>query len=137
MAGHGSIPSDVLAGAQALGLDLSGALGARLEQYLELLLETNRSFNLTAVTDREDAWTKHVSDSLSLVPDLRGLAPGSQVADVGSGGGLPAIPLALALPELSFTLVEATGKKARFLEETAQALGLSNVRVAAERAESF
>jgi 16S rRNA (guanine527-N7)-methyltransferase len=89
------------------------------------------------VTSLEEAWTKHAADSLSLVPELRALPAGAKVADVGSGGGLPAIPLALALPELQFTLVESTGKKARFLEEAASALGLSNVKVTAERAESF
>jgi 16S rRNA (guanine527-N7)-methyltransferase len=110
---------------------------ALLRRFLERLLETNRSFNLTAITDPTEAWDKHVLDSLSLLPDLRELAPGSMVIDVGSGGGLPALPLAIALPALQFTLLEATAKKARFLEETARELGLSHVRVVCDRAESF
>jgi 16S rRNA (guanine527-N7)-methyltransferase len=110
---------------------------ALLRRFVERLLETNRSFNLTAITDPTEAWDKHVLDSLSLLPDLRELAAGSQVIDVGSGGGLPALPLAIALPALQFTLLEATAKKARFLEETARELGLGNVRVVCDRAESF
>jgi 16S rRNA (guanine527-N7)-methyltransferase len=110
---------------------------ALLRRFLERLLETNRSFNLTAITDLEEAWGKHVLDSLTVLPDLRELAPGSRVIDVGSGGGLPGLPLAISLPALHFTLLEATAKKARFLEETASALGLGNVTVVCDRAESF
>ena len=110
---------------------------ALLRRFLELLLETNRSFNLTAITDPAEAWTKHVLDSLTLLPDLRELAAGSRVVDVGSGGGLPALPLAVVLPELQFTLLEATAKKARFLENTARELGLRNVSVVCDRAESY
>jgi 16S rRNA (guanine527-N7)-methyltransferase len=110
---------------------------AQLRRFLELLLETNRSFNLTAITDPDEAWSKHVLDSLTLLPDLRELAAESRVIDVGSGGGLPALPLAIALPALHFTLLEATAKKARFLETTAAALGLGNVSVVCDRAETF
>ncbi len=131
------VPAEVVAEGKAYGVDLLGPLGAQLGQYLELLLETNRSFNLTAITSLDEAWQRHIADSLSLVPDLKALPAGSRVVDLGSGGGLPAIPLAAALPELHFTLVEATGKKARFLADAASALGLKNVLVKNERAEDF
>ncbi|MET0287553.1 MAG: 16S rRNA (guanine(527)-N(7))-methyltransferase RsmG [Polyangiales bacterium] len=104
-------------------------------RYLELLLEANQAFNLTAITDPAEAWTKHIEDSLSLLPELTGVT--GKVVDIGSGGGLPAIPLAIARPDLKFTLVESTAKKARFLADTARALSLSNVRVESERAESL
>lgn len=130
-------PHDVSSEASAYGVTLDGPLGARLGQYLALLLETNRSFNLTAVTDPGEAWRKHILDSLSLVPSFAARPELSQVIDVGSGGGLPALPLAIALPDRKFTLLEATGKKARFLDDTRRALGLDNVGVVSERAEDF
>jgi 16S rRNA (guanine527-N7)-methyltransferase len=129
-------PDSALRLAASHGAPLEGALLAQLAQYLDALLATNAAFNLTSVTDRDEAWLKHIADSLSLVPELRALGAGTAV-DVGSGGGLPGIPLACALPDCRFTLLEATGKKARFLEDTASALGLSNVHVVCERAETY
>jgi len=106
----------------------------RLERYLDLLDEANAKFNLTAIRDRSTAWMRHIFDSLTLLPWLVDPAA-TRVADVGSGGGLPGFPLAIALPEVSFTLIEATKKKAEFLRATADALELSNVTVIADRAE--
>jgi len=120
-----------------VSLHLDAATEARLRAYLDRLLETNRSFNLTAITDPAEAWSKHVLDSLTIAPDLAALPAGGAVADVGSGGGLPAIPLAIVTPQHTFTLVETTAKKARFLAETAEALGLGNVHVVTERSEDF
>lgn len=118
-------------------LSIGAEREALLRRFLERLLETNRSFNLTAITDPNEAWDKHVLDSLSLLPDLRELAADSSIVDIGSGGGLPALPLAIALPGLRFTLLEATAKKASFLEATARDLGLGNVSVVCDRAENF
>lgn len=132
-----SIPAEALALAQAHGVALEGALAEKLAAYLDLLLATNAEFNLTAVTHREEAWTRHIADSLSLAPELRTFAEDAQAIDVGSGGGLPGIPLAIAFPRMRFTLLESTGKKAHFLEETAKKLALGNVRVVSERAETF
>jgi 16S rRNA (guanine527-N7)-methyltransferase len=108
----------------------------RLTAYLHALLETNQAFNLTAVTDPETAWSRHIADSLSLLPWLAE-APEGPLADVGSGGGLPALPLAIARPDRKFTLVEATGKKAAFLRDIAAELGLRNVQVEHARIEEF
>jgi 16S rRNA (guanine527-N7)-methyltransferase len=128
---------DVIREAAGYGVALEGQIGQQLHAYLVQLLETNQAFNLTAVTEPEAAWHKHILDSLSLVPPLAGAAELRKVVDVGSGGGLPGIPLAIALPDRHFTLLEATGKKARFLVDVSRALGLGNVQVVEQRAESF
>ena len=130
-------PQDVIVEAAAYGIALEGQARALLGGYLSALLETNQAFNLTAVTEPSAAWRKHILDSLSLLPSFAARPELTQIIDVGSGGGLPALPLAIALPERRFTLLEATGKKARFLAEVSQTLGLSNVQVVAERAETF
>lgn len=129
------MPEAVVAALAAQGIELEAGDAERLRGYLRALLEANERFNLTAVTDPGEAWVRHVQDSLSLVPFLA--SAGAKAAiDVGSGGGLPGMPLAIAMPDVSFTLLEATGKKAAFLEETARTLGCANVRVANERAEA-
>lgn len=111
---------------------LSVAQREQLTGYIDLLLETNAKFNLTAVRDRSEAWDRHVVESLRLTPHLG--APRT-LLDVGSGGGLPGMVLAIARPDIQVTLLEATSKKAKFLEETARAIGLSNVHVTCARAE--
>jgi 16S rRNA (guanine527-N7)-methyltransferase len=108
----------------------------RLGRYLALLLEANRHFNLTAVKDPDEAWIRHICDSLTLLPII-GSAEARTVIDIGSGGGLPGLVLAIVLPQIRFTLLEATGKKARFLQQTADALGLPNVIVINDRAETI
>ena len=129
------MPEAVVAALAAQGIELDAGEPERLRGYLRALLEANERFNLTAVTDAAEAWVRHVQDSLSLVPFLAS-AGAKAVIDVGSGGGLPGMPLAIAMPDVSFTLLEATGKKAAFLEETARALGCANVRVVNDRAEA-
>jgi 16S rRNA (guanine527-N7)-methyltransferase len=118
-----------------LGVSLDAEAVGRLGDYLARLLAMNEQMNLTAVDDPAAAWERHVLDALSLVPLLSGLGPGACLADIGSGGGLPGVPLAIARPDLKVTLVEATQKKAAFLTAVAAALGLSRVSVRGERAE--
>lgn len=108
-------------------------LAGRLHTYLDLLVQWNRAYNLTAVRDRAEMVPRHLLDSLVIAPFV-GAGP---LADLGSGAGLPGIPLALARPEVAVTLVEANGKKARFLREAVRQLGLSHVRVAECRAEAL
>ncbi len=131
----GEIPSTVLTDIHALGVELPEGALPLLAEYLDLLLETNEQFNLTAIKDRDHAWRRHIVDSLTLVPFLEPFDPGAAVIDVGSGGGLPGIPLAIARPDLKVTLLEATGKKAKFLERCAKELPLPGVRVLNMRAE--
>ena len=109
---------------------------ARADALLELVdeLETaNAQFNLTAIRDRPGMLRKHVLDSLSLQPFLKG----KRIADIGTGAGFPGLPLAVVNSERRFSLIEATGKKARFVERTVERLGLSNVEVINGRAERF
>jgi 16S rRNA (guanine527-N7)-methyltransferase len=128
------IPAAVAEAIAVMGIELDAGDAERMRAYLGALLAANERFNLTAVTDPAEAWVRHVQDSLTLVPFLAS-ADAKRVIDVGSGGGLPGLPLAIAMPDARFTLLEATGKKAAFLEETIAALGLRNARVVNERAE--
>ena len=121
------------AGAAALGIALSGAQIDALLALLGELERANAEFNLTAIRDRPGMLRKHLLDSLSVWPFLRG----ERVADVGTGAGFPGLPLAIASPERRFTLIEATGKKARYVAATAERLRLSNVEVVNRRAESY
>jgi 16S rRNA (guanine527-N7)-methyltransferase len=126
---------EFLSAAAALGIDFEPGDLERLGLYLALLLRTNQTHNLTAITDPATAWRRHLLDALTLVPPLAELEDGSEVIDVGSGGGVPGVPLAIVCPGLRFTLVEPTGKKAAFLAGAIAALGLTNARVLNARAE--
>lgn len=128
-------PATFAPAAAGLGIEFEPGDLDKLGRYLALLLETNKAFNLTAVTDPDEAWSRHILDSLTLIPLLAELPEGARVIDVGSGGGLPGIPLAIVMPHLKFTLLEATGKKAAFLSSAIETLGLANATVAQDRAE--
>jgi 16S rRNA (guanine527-N7)-methyltransferase len=117
-------------GARALGLVLQEDASEKLERYADRLLAWNRKVNLTAITDPEELAEKHLVDSLSLVPDVTGAAT---LLDVGSGAGLPAIPLAIALPALDVTCCDSVAKKVAFVKAVAAELGL-RVRGVAARA---
>ena len=124
--------TDLLDGARALGLDLDDTQLAKLTRHLDLMDEWGERMNLTAIRERSQQLTRHVLDSLSVAPWLRG----RRVVDVGSGAGFPGIPLAIARPDLQFALIESTGKKCRFLEHVRDTLGLANVEVVQSRAEA-
>jgi 16S rRNA (guanine527-N7)-methyltransferase len=117
------------------GVQLAPAQLAALDRYLDLLLEVNQKMNLTRITDRAAAEVQHVADALTLLDFIpQGT---TALADIGSGGGVPGIPLAIALPQVQFTLVESTRKKAAFLRDAASALLLKNVNVVDSRAEEL
>jgi len=130
------IPEDFYRQTAILGIAFDDGDMTKLGQYLDLLLVTNRMFNLTAVKEPSQGWIRHILDSLSLLPVLV-KEEARHVIDVGSGGGLPGIPLAITMPETTFVLVEATGKKAEFLRETVDILQLDNVTIANARAEDI
>ena len=132
-----SIPSFVHDDLAALELALPPEALEHLADYLDLLLQVNQRVNLTAARQRDEAWRRLIIDSLTLLPGLDDWRGGSAVIDIGSGGGLPGIPLAVIRPDLKLTLLEATGKKVRFLEQAVQHLGLENVVTIQERAESL
>jgi 16S rRNA (guanine527-N7)-methyltransferase len=107
-----------------------------VQEFVRLLLDANQVMNLTRVTLPEEVARLHLLDALAALPLLDGWAPG-EVIDLGSGGGLPALPLALARPEMRWTLVDSVRKKATALRDFVQVLGLRNVTVVADRAEAF
>ena len=116
--------------ATQLGLDLSIAQLDTLLAYLALLGKWNQVYNLTAVREPTAMLTQHLVDSLSLIAPLRRHAQGRslRIMDVGSGGGLPGVVLAIACPELSLVCVDAVAKKARFIQQVAMELRLGNLR---------
>jgi 16S rRNA (guanine527-N7)-methyltransferase len=130
----GKRESDLLVSAAAeLGLKLAPAAQRALLSLIDELEVANAQFNLTAIRDRAGMMNKHLLDSLSVQPFLAG----ARIADVGTGAGFPGLPLAIVNPHRHFTLIEATGKKARFVERTVERLGLSNAEVVNERAEHY
>jgi 16S rRNA (guanine527-N7)-methyltransferase len=129
------LDAPLAAGLDALGLDRRHV--APLLDYLALLARWNRTYNLTAVRDPAEMIGKHLLDSLAMHPFVDALVEsGGALADLGTGPGLPGIPLAIVKPGLRVTLVESNGKKARFLREAVRQLGLRDVRVAESRIEA-
>ncbi len=120
-------------GLQALGLEPEAAKLARLLEFLALLAKWNRTYNLTAIDDPLEMVSRHLLDSLSIAPHLCG----QRILDVGSGAGLPGIPLAIWFPGREFHLLDSNGKKIRFLFQAKVALALANVTVHQARAEAL
>jgi len=120
-------------GLREMGLDLPPPATEKLLNFLQLLEKWNQTYNLTAVRDPEQMVPRHLLDSLSVLPYLQG----PRVLDIGTGAGLPGIPLALARPDLEFTLLDSNAKKTRFATQALHELGLKNVAVVQERVEKF
>jgi 16S rRNA (guanine527-N7)-methyltransferase len=115
------------------GLALSERQHDQLARYLDLLFAANERMNLTRITDRAAAEVQHVGDALTVLPFLP--TADFRLVDVGSGGGVPGIPLAIARPDARVMLVESTKKKAAFLKDAALQLGLANLSISEWRAE--
>lgn len=120
-------------GARELGVELSETQHAQLLAYLALLIKWNKAYNLTAVRDPHEMVSRHLLDSLSVVPFI----DGERQLDVGSGGGMPGIPLAIMFPDMNVTLLDSNGKKTRFLTQVKLELALDNLTVIHSRAEAF
>ena len=116
-----------------LGLVLNAQQDQQLQQYVELLLRWNKVYNLTAVRDPDQILPLHLWDSLSVVRFIEA----EHCLDVGSGAGLPGIPLAIMRPTQQFTLLDTNGKKTRFIQQAALELGLTNIQVVQMRVEQW
>ncbi|TFH09737.1 MAG: 16S rRNA (guanine(527)-N(7))-methyltransferase RsmG [Nitrosomonadales bacterium] len=128
-----NLVSQLAEGIADLGLTLPHETSARLLQYLALVRKWGQVYNLTAVCQPEAMLTQHLFDSLVVLPHM----VGSRIADVGSGAGLPGIPLALVRPDWHIVLLESNQKKAAFLQQARIELGLKNVEVIEGRVENF
>ena len=120
-------------GSVALGLELSSLVLQRLMQYLDLLVRWNKIHNLTAVRDRDDMVTLHLLDSLAILPYINA----QRLLDVGSGGGLPGIPIALTHPEIQVTVLDSSQKKTTFLRQVKLDMGLDNLEIVCSRVEDY
>ena len=126
--------AELTQGLAAIGLELTPEQITLLEGYLGLLAKWNQTYNLTAIREEERMVSYHLLDSLTLVPHLAG---GTRLLDVGSGGGMPGIPLAILFPESQVTCLDSNGKKTRFLTQVKLELKLDNLQVIHSRVEAF
>ena len=129
-----SQPLDVLlSAATALDLSLTTEQAQRLLAYQQMIQKWNGAYNLVGTSNSAELLQKHLLDSLSVMSDIQH----SPVLDVGSGAGIPGIPLAICKPELAITLLDSNGKKTRFMRQVVIELGLSNVQVEQTRIEQY
>jgi 16S rRNA (guanine527-N7)-methyltransferase len=125
--------AELARGAQLLGITLTPTQQKLLLDYVDVLFKWNNTYNLTAVREKAQMINRHILDSLSVIPFIKG----EQIIDVGSGGGLPGVVLAVYFPDKHITLVDSNGKKTRFLQEVKRALSLDNVTVIQARVEKM
>lgn len=123
----------LLKGLAELKLDLSDQQVEQLLAYLALLVKWNKAYNLTAIREPDKMLTHHLLDSMAIAPYIEG----NHILDVGSGAGLPGIPMAITYPEKQFTLLDSNGKKTRFIQQVKMELGLDNLHVAKTRVEEL
>jgi len=120
-------------GLQQLGLDISKQNQQKLLDYLQLMLKWNKAYNLTSIREIDSMVIRHVLDSLSILPFIKE----SPILDVGTGPGLPGIPLAICLPDCQFVLLDSNGKKTRFLTQCKIDLKLENIDIIHSRVEDY
>ncbi|SDT10599.1 16S rRNA (guanine(527)-N(7))-methyltransferase RsmG [Pseudomonas oryzae] len=127
--------AELARGAAELGVELTASQQEQLLAYLALLIKWNQAYNLTAVRNPDEMVSRHLLDSLSIVSHVA--AGGDDWLDVGSGGGMPGIPLAILFPERRFTTLDSNGKKTRFQTQVKLELKLANLEVVHSRVENF
>ena len=120
-------------GLSRMGLEISPSTQSALLAYLQLMYKWNRAYNLTAIRDLDQMVIRHLLDSLSILPYI----DQSPILDVGTGAGLPGIPLALCLADKKFVLLDSNGKKTRFLNQVKIELGIENLQVIHSRVEQY
>lgn len=128
-----SLEQQLAQGLEALGIELPEAVQARLLRFVQLLVKWNKAYNLTAIRDPAEMVAKHLLDSLAMLPFLQGEA----VIDIGTGPGLPGIPLSIVRENTRFTLLDSNSKKTRFVTQAVMELGIGNVTVVQSRAETY
>ena len=130
---NSAVIKELREGAGALGLSFADHVFAALDVYLQLLIKWNSSFNLSGISDPGEMVSRHLLDSLAISPYITG----NLIADIGTGAGLPGIPLAIANPDKHFILIDSNGKKTRFLFQVKLALKLSNITIENSRIEHY
>ncbi|MGZ4955825.1 MAG: 16S rRNA (guanine(527)-N(7))-methyltransferase RsmG [Methylobacter sp.] len=123
----------LVSGIAALNLNVTDDQVDQLLGFIKLIEKWNKAYNLTAIRNREEMARLHILDSLAIVPHIEG----KRIIDIGTGAGLPGIPLAICLPELDFTLLDSNAKKTRFVKQVVLELKLKNVEVLHSRAEDY
>jgi len=123
----------LVSGIASLNLHVTDEKIDQLLSFIKLIEKWNKAYNLTAIRDREEMARLHILDSLAIVPHIEG----KRVIDIGTGAGLPGIPLAICLPEIDFTLLDSNAKKTRFVQQVVLELKLKNVEVLHSRVENY
>jgi len=123
----------LVSGTASLNLNVTDEKIDQLLSFIKLIEKWNKAYNLTAIRDREEMARLHILDSLAIVPHIEG----KRVIDIGTGAGLPGIPLAICLPEIDFTLLDSNAKKTRFVQQVVLELKLKNVEVLHSRVENY
>ena len=134
MSSHMSLGEDLASGLTALGVLLNSAQQQKLLDYIALIVKWNKVYNLTAVREPEAMIGHHLLDSLAVLPHLSAVR---RLIDVGSGAGLPGIPLAIARPDMKIALLDSNHKKTTFMRQACMELGLTNAEVVCERVENW
>ncbi len=123
----------LVSGIASLNLNVTGEQVDQLLSFIKLIEKWNKAYNLTAIRNREEMARLHILDSLAIAPHIEG----KRVIDIGTGAGLPGIPLAICLPEVGFTLLDSNAKKTRFVQQVVLELKLKNVEVLHSRVENY
>ena len=131
------VQEDVRAALDTLSFEVGEDACSKLTKYLQGMLLWNKAYNLTAITDPQEMIIKHLLDSLVLAPELESRIPNGRFIDVGTGAGLPGVPLSIIMPNAQFTLLDSAIKRTRFINQMKLEIGLPNVEIVTSRVQDF